>query len=96
MSKSKQITGVGYITLTGVATPRGRKIRNIHTTKIGFSGVVVKAELSKAAVGLKQIFEKQLRGDYPENEWTLKMSSRVTVIECNMLLNGDDDEAAGN
>lgn len=96
MAKSKQITGVGYITLTGVATPKGRKIRHTHTAKIGFSGTVVKTGLSKAAVGLKGVFEKQLREDYPEDEWTLKMSSRVTVVECNMLLNGNEDGAGSD
>ena len=96
MAKSKQITGVGYVTLTGVATPKdkGRRIRNIRTAKIGFCGTVVKAELSKAAVEMKHIFEKQLREDYLEDEWMLKMSSRVTLVECDMLL-GENDETGG-
>ena len=94
MAKSKKITCVGYVTLTGVAVPIGRKVKSIHTAKIGFAGKVVKTELSKAAVNMKQIYEKQLREDYPENEYTLKMSHRVTVVECDMLL-GEGDEAGG-
>lgn len=96
MATEKRITAVGYITLTGIASMKGRKVRNLHTARLGFAGGVLKSGLGKLSMDLKKAFERQLRTEYAENVWNLKMTSRVTLTECDMLIDGNDYGTAGN
>lgn len=95
MAKEKRITAVGYITVTGVASIKGRRIRHIHNARLGFAGEILKSGLRKLSMEFKKVFEKQLRVEYPEHVWNLRMSSKVTLTECDMLIGGKDNEAAG-
>lgn len=95
MAKEKRITAVGYITVTGVATIKGRRIRHIHNARLGFAGEILKSGLRKLSMEFKKAFERQLRVEYPELEWNLRMSSKVTLTECDILIDGKDNETAG-
>ena len=79
MAKEERITAVGYITVTGIASVKGRKTRNIHTVRLGFAGAVLRSGLRKMSIDLKKSFEKQLRMEYSDSNWNLKMASRVTI-----------------
>lgn len=94
MAKEKRITAVGYITVTGVASIKGRKTRNIHTTRLGFAGDVLKSELRKLSIGLKKAFKEQLIIEYQDCDWNLKVTSRVTLTECDMFIGGKDNGTA--
>lgn len=91
MAKEKRITAVGYITITGIASIKGRRTRNIHTARLGFAGEVLKSGLRKLSIEFKKAFERQLREDYPTGEWNLKMTSRTTITECDILIDGKDN-----
>lgn len=96
MAKEKRITAVGYITVTGIASIKGSKKRHIHTARLGFAGDVSKPGLRKLSVGFKKVFEEQLRTEYVDCDWNLKMTSRVTLTECDMLIDGKENETADN
>lgn len=96
MEKEKRITAVGYITITGIASIKGRKIRHTHTARLGFAGGVLKSGLRKLSMAFKKAFEAQLRSEYADYDCNLKMTSRVTLTECDMLIDGKENETAGN
>lgn len=55
----------------------------------------MKSGLRKLSMEFKKVFERQLRVEYPEHEWNLRMSSKVTLTECDILIDGKDNETAG-
>lgn len=96
MAKEKRVTAVGYITVTGIASIKGRKTRHIHTARLGFAGEVLKSGLRKLSNEFKKAFERQLRTEYADYDWNLKMTSRVTLTECDILIDGKENGTAGN
>lgn len=44
----------------------------------------------------KKALEKQLRTEYADYDYNLKMTSRVTLTECDMLIDGKGYETGGN
>ena len=96
MANEKRITAVGYITITGMVSIKDRKIRHTHTARLGFAGGVLKSGLRKLSMEFKKALEKQLRTEYADYDYNLKMTSRVTLTECDMLIDGKENETACN
>lgn len=63
---------------------------------MGFAGEVLKSGLRKLSMEFKKAFERQLRTEYADCDWNLKMTSRVTLTECDMLIDGKENGTGGN
>lgn len=93
MAKEKFLTGVGYITLTGVARKIGCRIRTTHTGRLGFCGTNMSSiGLAAMRKELKEVFHKQLLSDYPTDKYTLTVTARMSFTECETLLNETQSE----
>lgn len=89
MGKIKMETGVVVITLT--ATVYIGKIREIHSSRIGFCGEYNKEILSKMGNEFKKIYAGQIEAGYESKSVKPdKIVYRVCTksTECEMILNG--------
>lgn len=89
MIQIKKTPGVVVITLT--ATVYRGKIREIHSSRIGFCGEYNKEILSKMGAEFKKIFSGQIEAEYKGKSMKPdKIICRVSTksTECEVILNG--------
>lgn len=89
MDKNKMVTGVVVITLT--ATLFKGKIRETHSSRIGFCGAYNTKILSELGKHFKEIYYKQIEQECMEKSLRPdKIVCRVSIksTECEMILNG--------
>lgn len=83
-------TGVVVVTLT--ATAYKGKMREIHTSRIGFCGQYNKEILPKMGAEFKRLYAEQTEAAYKAKSITpdkIVYRVRTTSTECDMILNGE-------